>query len=87
METIRLLIDSNRFDEARRALDTIISSGDATAEAYYLRGRLFWRTGFRSLAVTDYEHAVALDPDSPARHALEMARDIESFFNPDLLNP
>ena len=31
--------------------------------------------------------ASELDPSSPAAKALEQARDIAGFFNPDLYNP
>ena len=87
INSISQLIDANRLEEALAALDAIVGGGGATAEVYYQRGRVNWRLGLRAAAVTDYEHAVALDSGSPARCALEMARDVEAFFNPDLLNP
>ncbi len=37
--------------------------------------------------MTDYAYASELDPSSPAIKALEQARDIAGFFNPDLYNP
>lgn len=57
------------------------------AELYFLRGKAYWRMGKRQPAVVDYAEAVASNPESPARLALEHAGDIEDFFNPDLLNP
>ncbi|WP_304967895.1 hypothetical protein [Duncaniella muris] len=50
-------------------------------------GKLRWRMGDRSGAMGDYAKAVELNPDSPAVMALEQARDIADFFNPDLYNP
>ena len=37
--------------------------------------------------LTEHPAAAAADPDSPAAEALEQARAVEDFFNPDLLNP
>lgn len=54
---------------------------------YYLRGRLYWRLGQKSLAISDYECAVALNSGSPASAALKIARDVMDFYNKDLYNP
>lgn len=68
--------------------EAIGSAGDgATAEMFFERGKLYWRLGERSRAASDYAAAAELDPEGPAVHALEHARHIEDFFNPDLLNP
>ncbi|MDE6176800.1 MAG: hypothetical protein K2F71_04585 [Paramuribaculum sp.] len=57
------------------------------ATLYFERGKLYWKTGCRSAATTDYAAAAELDPDGPAVAALDQAREIENFFNTDLLNP
>ena len=62
-------------------------SDKARAELYFERGKLHWREGDRAAATSDYLKAAELDPESPAVQALDHARDIEAFFNPDLLNP
>lgn len=85
-EAIRLY-ESGRQAEAMAALSELIAAEPDNADALFARGKLYWRSGNRSAATTDYAHAAALQPDGPAARALEMARDIESFFNPDLLNP
>ena len=54
---------------------------------YYQRGRLYWRLGRKSQAISDYERAVALNSASPAAAALTIARDVMNFFNKDLYNP
>lgn len=53
----------------------------------YLAGRRAWKDGDKAGAITHYENAVALDPDSDAAVALEQAREIMNFFNTDLYNP
>ncbi len=81
-----LLADGKVREALARANELIVGSAESD-ELYYIRGKLNWRAGDTRAAVTDFESAVALNPESPARHALEMARDINDFFNPDLLNP
>lgn len=68
------------------ALDAAIAQ-EATADAYYQRGRLHWRAGNRGAAMSDYNRAVALDPDSPAAEALKLCNEIMDFYNTDLYNP
>ena len=58
-----------------------------TADLYFRRGRIWWACGEKGRAITDYEHAVALDPESPAAVALEMARGVMDFYHTDLYNP
>lgn len=88
LSQIKEIIRQQRHDEALTALDRLIAGGsDVSAEAYFLRGKLLWQKGLRSRAMADYSRAVALDESSPARVALESARDIEDFYNRDLYNP
>ena len=37
--------------------------------------------------MSDYNHAVALDPQSPAAEALKLCNEIMDFYNTDLYNP
>ena len=67
-------------------ITALLKSNNLT-EALFLRGKIHWRLGNRSRATSDYAAAAAADPDSPAAEALEQARAVEDFFNPDLLNP
>ncbi len=87
LQNIRSLIDASRLDEALAALSSLPESESSTAEAWFLRGLTLWRRGNRAAAASAYAHAASLDPEGPAVQALDMARDIEAFFNPDLLNP
>ena len=43
--------------------------------------------GDRIAAMNDYAAAAAVNPDSPATAALQNARDVNDFFNPDIFNP
>lgn len=85
--SIKDMIANNRLDEALSELDYMILSHPEDSYVLFLRGKVKWRLGRRSEAQNDYLASAAIDPDGPASAALEYARDIESFFNPDLLNP
>lgn len=87
LPNIRQLIDENNFDAALAEVNLYIEEYPDDDEAYFVRGKLWWRLDNHSAAVTDYETAVSLNPDSNARHALELARSVFDYFNPDLLNP
>ena len=87
LQTIEKLINENRLEEAVAKLSEIIADQPDHDEAYFMRGRVYQRMQNRPAAVSDYERAVAINPDSGARMALELARDVFNFFNPDLLNP
>ncbi|MDE7427193.1 MAG: tetratricopeptide repeat protein [Muribaculaceae bacterium] len=57
------------------------------ASLYYKRGRAFWQAGDKAAAISDYEHAAALDPQSEAATALELARDVMNFYHRERFNP
>ncbi len=86
-QDIQALLDENKPGEALVLLDNVLAVEPDDPQALFLRGKAYWRLGNRSRATSDYAAAAALDPDSPAVQALEQARAIEAFFNPDLLNP
>lgn len=51
------------------------------------RGKAYWKLGEKAKAMTDFNAALSLDPESPAKQYLEMANDIMDFYNTDLYNP
>ncbi|MDE7375538.1 MAG: hypothetical protein K2N16_01670 [Muribaculaceae bacterium] len=78
---------NDKLIEEERMLTERIEANPDDADARYRRGRVRWRMGDRAGAISDYEHAAAADPSSPAAAALQMTRQIMDFYNPDLLNP
>lgn len=84
---IEQMIKDGRLEEAAAELENLIASDCADAKVWYLRGKIWWRTGNSAKAMSCYSKSVALDCNSPAKYALSQARDIADFFNPDLLNP
>ena len=85
--TITKLIAESNYDEAITTISQAIANGNGDDSLYFMRGKLYWKNGNRRKAMNDYAEAVRLNPDSPARIALEQAHDVARFFNPDLLNP
>lgn len=83
----KTLISSGHYAEAMTVLDSLLEMDPADDGVLFDRGKLRWRMGDRSGAMGDYARAVEVNPDSPAAMALEQARDIADFFNPDLYNP
>ena len=81
------MLDADRPKEAVKILTRMIEAGNADAATLFLRGKALWRMGIRDAATSDYAAAAQLDPDGPAARALENARDIADFFNPDIYNP
>lgn len=68
-------------------LSAIIDSGNADADIYYQRGRIYWKLQQHGAAISDYETAAQLDPSSPAAQALQMSRQVMDFYHKDRYNP
>lgn len=83
---VERLTDRGQLDEALTLLNNAINA-DQDATLHYLRGRLLWKMGQKTEAMSDYATASQLDPSSPATAALEMAREIMDFYHRDLYNP
>ncbi|MDE5567778.1 MAG: tetratricopeptide repeat protein [Muribaculaceae bacterium] len=80
------LISAGRFEDALALLDKTIED-TPSADLFYQRGRLLWKLGRKTEAMSDYGRAVELDAESPAATALELAREVMNFYNKDLYNP
>lgn len=87
LQTIKTLISEGAIDEAAAALDRLAAARPDSDEVLYMRGKLAWRRGDMRRAVTDFNAALALNPDSPARVALDQATSVLNFYNTDLYNP
>ena len=68
-------------------LSRLIGPDCRVADLFYRRGKLYGKCGRRAEAITDFNSAVALDPQSPAGAYLDMTTDIMDFYNTDLYNP
>ncbi len=84
---IKKTITAGDTETALCELENYLDEMPDSSEAWYLKGRVYWQRGDRSQAMSCYARSSALDPDGPASYAMQQARDIADFFNPDLLNP
>lgn len=83
MQTILELYTANRLDEALARVAELPENDDTL----YMKGKILWKLGRRTEAITAYNEALALNPDSSAAIALAQARQIMDFYNKDLYNP
>lgn len=83
---VERLLSENNPDEALKVLDKAVEVNNE-AVLFYERGRLLWKLGRKTDAMSDYSKAVSIDPKSPAAVALQMACDVMDFYNHDLYNP
>ena len=64
-----------------------INKNPNISKLYFERGKLYWKLNLKSEAITDFNTAVSIDPNSPAKTYLDMSTDIMNFYNTDLYNP
>ena len=84
---IRELLDGNRADEAIAELEAWRDNGgEMTDTLWYLLGNAWRKKGNWQMAMNNYHQAIALNPESPARHALDIANEILDFYNKDMYN-
>ncbi len=81
------MVAAGQIEQAVAALDTMIATDAESDELLYRRGKLHWRLGHRREALSDYNAAVSINPQSPAALLLGQATDIMDFYHRDLYNP
>lgn len=81
------LLDKGKADEAiELATEFLTQTHDPKDQLYYLRGNAYRKKGDWQHALNDYLEAITINPESPAKHAYDMAIDILNFFNKDMYN-
>ena len=86
-QRVRDLLDASRADEAIALLGEFRQGGgEMTDTLFYLQGNAWRKKGNWQMAINNYLEAIALNPDSPAKQALEIANEILAFYNKDMYN-
>lgn len=81
------LLNKGKADEAiELATEFLTQTHDPKDQLYYLRGNAYRKKGDWQHALNDYLEAITINPESPAKHAYDMAIDILNFFNKDMYN-
>jgi tetratricopeptide (TPR) repeat protein len=84
LKTIKELINQGDIEKALQALDEFLRTEPVGKdEAYYLMGNAYRKLGDWQKALNNYQSAIELNPDSPAR---KMVMDILNFYNKDMYN-
>ena len=84
---IKELINQGEVNEAISLLDELLESDlEQKDEAYYLKGNGYRKKGDWQQALNNYQHAIDLNPQSPASEARKMMMDIMNFYNKDMFN-
>ena len=86
-ERIRNLLSTERADEAIAELEAFRNAGGSMDdELFYLLGNAWRKKGNWQMAMNNYLEATALNPESPAAQALDIANEILDFYNKDMYN-
>ena len=86
-ERVQALLDAYETDEAISLLDGYRTSGGPMDDTlYYLLGNAWRKKGNWQMAINNYLLAVHLNPESPAKQALDIANEILDFYNKDMYN-
>ena len=89
LENIERLLRDSRAAEAVERLEAYLATPGASCldVAYYLLGNAYRQKSDWRKAINNYNRAVQLNPDGPAKTALQTANEILDYFNHDLYNP
>lgn len=87
MQHIRTIIKTVSYEESITILSDYINTHPDEDEPLTLRGLKHWGAGKRALALNDFLAAIAINPYSSARQALEFTSGILDYRNKDLYNP
>ena len=86
-QRITALLDAHKADEAIRLIQEYQAGGGAMDDTlYYLLGNAWRKKGNWQMAMNNYLEAINLNPDSPAKQALDIANEILDFYNKDMYN-
>ena len=86
-EQLRIVLEQSRADEAIAAMESYRSGGgEMNDRLFYLLGNAWRKKGNWQMAINNYLEAIDLNPESPAKQALEIAGEILAFYNKDMYN-
>lgn len=87
LDDIKALISQGEIEQALACLDRMLEEDTVGKDQlYYLRGNAWRKRGDWQQALNNYQQAIDLNPESPARHARQMALDILEFYHKDMYN-
>ena len=86
-ERIKALLEKSDADGAIALLEQYRADGGKMDDTlFYLLGNAWRKKGNWQMAMNNYLEATALNPESPAAQALDIANEILDFYNKDMYN-
>ncbi len=86
-QDLEVILRDEGADKAIAEAEKYISSSAEDLDfAYYILGNSYRKKGDWQGAINNYLQAMAINPQSPAKQAYDMANDILNFFNKDMYN-
>ena len=86
-QRLQSLLDQHRSDEAIALVEEYRAGGGVMDDTlFYLLGNAWRKKGNWQMAMNNYLEAVHINPDSPARQALDIANEILDFYNKYMYN-
>ena len=86
-ERVQALLDAYEVDDAIALLDGYRASGGPMDDTlFYMLGNAWRKKGNWQMAMNNYMEAIQLNPESPAKQALDIANEILDFYNKDMYN-
>lgn len=86
-QKLKSLLDAHKADEAISLVESYRAEGGVMDdELFYLLGNAHRKKGDWQMAMNNYLEAIHINPESPAKRALEIANEILDFYNKDMYN-
>jgi Flp pilus assembly protein TadD, contains TPR repeats len=86
LSEIKKLIAEEQFAEAERQLKALLEQRSEDGEAHFLLGNLYRKREDWEGALNEYQAAMDLNPESPARMAYDAIQEVLAFYNKDMFN-
>jgi tetratricopeptide (TPR) repeat protein len=86
-ERIKAMLDAHKADDVIVLMEKFRADGGSMDdELFYLLGNAWRKKGNWQMAMNNYLEAVHMNPESPAKQALDIANEILDFYNKDMYN-
>lgn len=86
LSEIKKLIAEEQFAEAERQLKALLEQRSEDGEAHFLLGNLYRKREDWEGALNEYQAAMDINPESPARMAYDAIQEVLAFYNKDMFN-
>ncbi|EKU89306.1 tetratricopeptide repeat protein [Bacteroides oleiciplenus] len=87
LNIIKELINKGDIVDAINLLEVyVLNNSTHLDKAFYLLGNAYRKQGNWQQTLNNYQRAIDLNPNSPAKEAHRMVMDILNFYNKDMYN-